>query len=169
MPSKYVKRIRKTVKDRFCEKFYESETGCWVWTGAQNTVGYGHFRINGKTEKAHRVAYQLFVSDIAELDNVDYRGTCVMHKCDNPLCVNPDHLVLGTHADNMTDKKNKCRVVTNPTRGETNYNALLSANDVIDLRMLRSYGVSLSLLAKEYGVSKGCISSLARNKTWKHI
>jgi len=87
---------------------YSPITGCWIWTRAQR-AGYGAVYVNGKKESAHRVAYRLYIGEIPV-------GLCVCHTCDNPLCVNPDHLFLGTHSDNMKDAYAKGRLIL-PTSG----------------------------------------------------
>lgn len=89
------------LKDRFLANIDKS-CDCWLWTGAKNKQGYGHLKIKGKTYRAHRVSYELFNGKIPP-------GFLVMHKCDNPLCVNPNHLKLGTHKDNTQDMMEKGR------------------------------------------------------------
>ena len=77
---------------------------CWEWIAFKNKDGYGLFGYNGKNQKAHRVSWQLHNGPIPD-------GLCVLHKCDNPSCVNPNHLFLGTNADNIKDRVNKNRTV----------------------------------------------------------
>lgn len=93
----------KTLLERFMDKVIpEPNTGCWLWDGNRNEKGYGLFKLKGKQTKAHRVSFELFCEEIPE-------NLHIMHKCDNPSCVNPDHLKSGTHQDNMKDKKDKKR------------------------------------------------------------
>lgn len=79
----------------------EPNTGCWLWVGHINRTGYGHMRVMGKTVMAHRLSYALLVKEPKKLH--------VLHKCDTPCCVNPDHLFLGTNQDNVNDKMSKGR------------------------------------------------------------
>lgn len=91
------------------------EPECWIWKGAtkgKESQKYGSFYFRGASWLAHRVAWVLTFGEIPELDSADYRGTCVLHRCDNPLCVNPGHLFLGTHQDNMDDKMQKSRDIS---------------------------------------------------------
>lgn len=88
---------------RFEEKFIPvPEAGCWIWTAATNSMGYGRMVFNGPARLAHRISYQLYRGPIPD-------GMCVCHKCDTPLCVNPDHLFLGTFSDNARDMVRKFR------------------------------------------------------------
>jgi hypothetical protein len=95
-------------KERFLQSFQESN-GCWNWTKAKNKAGYGFYTVRKagwkrrRTVLAHRYAYEAFIDVVP--DNM-----CVLHKCDNPSCVNPNHLFLGTQADNMQDRKAKGRM-----------------------------------------------------------
>ena len=169
MPSKYIPKPRKTLMQRFMAKVAKSETGCWLWTGFVGTSGYGAVRVNGKTERAHRIAYQLFVGQITEIAGADIRGTCVIHKCDNRVCVNPEHLLLGTHQDNMTDKASKGRVVSHPLLGEKHQNSKLTSDDIIDVRCLNSYGLKMQQIAESFGVTRATIHRVLDGTTWNHV
>ena len=91
------------MKERFINKVHKTDY-CWIWNGAiRGNSGYGSFNVNGKIESSHRISYKLFKGVIP-------MGICVLHRCDNRLCVNPDHLFLGTQGDNMKDMFNKGRM-----------------------------------------------------------
>ena len=101
---------RKTVKERLLNSIeIITESGCWIWLQHLNAYGYGAITVDKKVVGAHRVAYQEFIGSIPE-------SMCVCHECDIPACINPNHLFLGTHADNMKDKADKGRIsgIKNP-------------------------------------------------------
>ena len=129
-------------------------TGCWEWTASQNPDGYGQFKLNGRREKAHRVAHVLYIGEIP-------KGMCVLHRCDNPSCVNPEHLFLGTHADNVKDKVAKGRAA----KGEKNGRAKLTKEAVLHIRkrtmLQREY-------ARLYGVDQTTVSKIQLGKKWSH-
>jgi hypothetical protein len=87
---------------RFFSKVNKMPSGCWEWTGCRAPYGYGDFYVNGKTIRAHRYSYQVFVGPLK-------KGMFICHKCDNPPCVNPDHLFQGTHTENVRDSLKKGR------------------------------------------------------------
>ena len=154
---------------RFLSKINKIEKGCWIWQAAKDVNGYGCLAIEGKKERAHRVSYKLFIGNIKDIENSDYRGACVIHSCDNRACVNPSHLRIGTHQDNMNDKSIRKRFVSNPLLGEKHQNSKLKNNDISDIRVLKGYGLSPTQLAEIYGVTRSTIHSLLNFETWKHI
>lgn len=101
---KYNRRIAGlTLRERFLNKIQKVDSGCWEWSAALNTLGYGAIvDAIGTTKAAHRISYQIYIGDIPA-------RMCVCHKCDNPKCVSPFHLFLGTHSDNMRDRSAKGR------------------------------------------------------------
>lgn len=91
------------LQERFENKISKSQHyGCWMWTAHLSNRGYGQFWVEGKFQLAHRMSYRIYVGEIPS-------KMCVLHKCDTPACVNPDHLFLGTHKDNMDDRDAKGR------------------------------------------------------------
>ena len=143
-----------------------ADTDCWLWHGAMNPEGYGNFstqrsrHIHGKySVLAHRIIFASLNPD----KNID--GLCVCHTCDVRRCVNPQHLWLGTHADNNADRAAKGRNADQT--GEQNSRAKLTAEDVAEIRRRRqSTNILQQDLAKEYGVSPKMISKIIRNECW---
>ena len=131
------------------------ETGCWLWMGWRNQKGYGQVWVNGKSAGAHRVSWSLHNGPIPE-------GLCVCHTCDNPPCVNPAHLWVGTNAENHEDKVAKKR----HGYGETHSKAKLTERDVLDIRASRESDVAL---ARRYGVTHQAVASARSGEHWKHI
>jgi len=146
--------------DRFMDKVSpEPNSGCWLWTGCVNQDGYGQI-LSGRSPKgAHRVSYLLFRGEISQ-------GLHVCHKCDVPSCVNPEHLFLGTPADNAADKVRKGRQQRLSFKGEMNGCAKLTENDVRAIRSSNLKGIELS---KMYNVARGVISEIRSRKAWKHV
>ena len=141
-------------------------TGCWDWKGSKKR-GYGHTiigsRVDGtrKTIAAHRLSYETFVGPIAD-------GMEVCHKCDNPSCVNPEHLFLGTRQDNVDDRESKRR--NNPPKGSNNGRAKLSEADVMSARFERAEKrTSYQKLADRYGVSKKTMQNAIIGRTWNCV
>lgn len=133
---------------------------CIEWTGARIPEGYGQ-KWNPRTKKAelaHRLAWEKANGPIPA-------GMFVCHKCDNPPCVNPEHLFLGTPKDNMADK---CRKGRQP-RGETHPRAKLTERDVREIRRADGHGSSQRELARLYGVSPRSIQFIIQRRTWTHV
>jgi len=152
----------KTLLNRFValvDKGRDDE--CWIWTGARNADGYGHIQIDNFVEKAHRLSYRLFIGNIPD-------GMCICHRCDNPSCVNPSHLFLGTKLDNARDREAKNR--NTYLSGEKHKMAKLTSEQVESIRStpIVKHG-DKARIAMEYGVSQSCIGSILNRKTWKEI
>lgn len=154
---------RANVEPRFMDKIQpEPTSGCWLW-GSTMTKGYGQIRVGKKSVgtlrygSAHRVSYTLFRGPIPD-------GMQVCHRCDNPACVNPDHLFLGTPLANMQDKHDKGR--DRYARGEECTQAKLTANDV---RQIRSTDEPNRQLASRYNVSEATIRRARKGVSWKHV
>lgn len=137
---------------------------CWIWNGLKTKTGYGQMSIGGRKGKiwfTHRFSYQLAYGEIPE-------GAHVLHRCDNPSCVNPNHLFLGTHKDNMQDMVNKGRKAIK--YGEDTVHHKLTADKVISIReRFARGGISQSALAREMGVTQVAIQRIVTRRTWKHI
>ena len=142
---------------RFSERYQVSESGCWEWTGRKDgkrygLIGWPPFRF------AHRYAYATFVGEIPD-------DLCVLHRCDNPPCVNPDHLFLGTREDNIADMLAKGR----SAKGEQIPNSKLTAEQVTDIRRMGQFGQTPLHLAETYGVTREAVYAILSRKTWKHL
>lgn len=129
--------------------------GCWLWTGALSTKGYGSIRRDGRTRTASVLSYQMHRGEIPF-------GLCVLHRCDIPSCVNPEHLFLGTQKENVEDRDRKGRGAPG-LRGEMHPSAKLTAEDVAKIRSSAESSVALGRL---YGVSKTQILRIRKNITW---
>jgi len=143
------------LNERFLLHIRKTPT-CWIWTGTKITDGYGGFQVKGKQYLTHRFSYNLFIGQIPE-------GLCVLHTCDNRLCVNPNHLWLGTKKDNSRDRDSKNRQASGPRNGR----AKLSLKQVQEIRQkYRWYSYGQERLAKEYKVSRSAIEYILMGKTW---
>lgn len=148
-------------QERFNQKWTrDPSTGCHVWTACTDKDGYGLFKYEGSCRRSHRWIWEQEKGTIPE-------GLVVRHiTCSNPACVNAEHLVLGTHADNVRDRIED----GNTARGERSGRAKLSREDVCRIR--RCYEeeeTSYRKLAKGHGVSEGCIGRVIRRETWSHL
>ena len=134
---------------------------CWEWKAGKDTHGYGRF-LDKSTDTylgSHRMSWRIHFGDIPD-------GMCVCHKCDNPACVNPNHLFLGTHKDNMDDMVSKGRGAT----GEKQPTHKLKELEVFEIRRLYSTGkFTEKMLGKMFRVCFQSISFIVNRKTWTHI
>jgi len=150
-----------TLRERFWQKVEKrGPDECWEWLAYKSPRGYGYFGISGKTEKAHRVCFSLSYGSIPE-------GIYVLHHCDNPGCVNPSHLFLGTHADNMADMKNKGR--HHYCKGEAHPESKLTNGKVMWIREMLNMGIYQRVIGDFFGVTRSTISLISRGKKWTHI
>lgn len=147
-------------KQRFDECVSKGrDDDCWLWGRKPNSSGYGYIRVLGKKTLAHRLSYELHIGQIPD-------GMVVCHRCDTPLCVNPKHLFVGTHADNAADKVSKGR----QTIGAKNGRAKLSADMVCAIRTLVTrFGIKHSAISSSLGVSRSTVSMAVNGSNWGHI
>jgi len=160
------------------ERFWESVNktdGCWFWTRSVMHGGYGSFKVRSKTNiRAHRFSWELVNGPVAD-------GLWVLHKCDTPRCVRPDHLFLGTPKDNIADAVRKGRMasvrngrhnsIVRPDciqRGQKNAAARLTDKNVLEIRQL-VITVPSRTLARRFGVTQSMIRQIARRDAWKHL
>jgi hypothetical protein len=167
----YLRKIRKkniTEKSCFERSPFEqlhyyvkkSDNGCWIYTGGLNRKGYGSIVHNKKKYIAHRFSYEIYKQDFDS-------SLHVLHHCDNPICVNPDHLFQGTDLDNSIDKINKGRFVS--CLGSKNGMSKLTEKDVMQIKKFLAQKKSCSHISKMFGVTDVTISCIKHQKTWRHI
>lgn len=137
--------------------------GCWMWCGGIGDSGYGSFWRDGKNVSAHRASWEFANGPIPK--GVGFHGTCVLHRCDNRLCVNPDHLFLGTMADNSADMVAKGRA--SHVRGERHSQAKLTEQQVKHIRSAAD--VSSTDLARQFGVSPSLVWMIRKGLIWSHL
>lgn len=153
----------------------ESPSGCWEWQGADNGRGYGVIHLKNwewpqRAPAVHRIAYRLCVGPIPD-------GLCVLHRCDNPPCVRPDHLFLGTNEDNVADMVAKGRQARGEAvranhdhlRGEAVVTARLTAETVMEVRRAELGGEPQADIAARLGISTTQVSSIVRGESWSHL
>jgi hypothetical protein len=183
---------RKSLEERFWEKVdKKGSEECWEWKAGISGSGYGTFWLDGKSFRTNRVSYELFYGKIPP-------DMFICHHCDNPKCVNPTHLFLGTNSDNMMDAVKKGKLLggrgdrngshTHPERvargdkssarlhpesvprGESHHWARLDDDKVKEIRQLYANGtISQQRLAIKFGVTQSAIWAIVNKKTWRHI
>jgi hypothetical protein len=147
-----------SLEERFWGRVQKADgDACWTWAGSHTGTGYGKLRAHGRIELAHRVAWELTKGASAG-------DLCVCHRCDNPGCVRPDHMFLGTHADNMKDAVAKGR--KNESRGVDHY---ATALDEAAIRAIRASSESSRVIGPRFGVAASTVRSIRNRKSWQHV
>jgi hypothetical protein len=145
-----------SLEERFFNKVNKTED-CWLWAGRKNAQGYGRFDVGDGAVFSHRLVLHFEGLDVPS-------GMDVLHRCDTPACVNPEHLWLGTHVDNMQDMLHKGRHIT--FRGSAHKRALLTEQKVLEIRADKRNNAPV---AKEYGVSASLVGNIRARRCWKHV
>lgn len=146
---------------------------CWLWTGAILRKGYGGLSYRNKKYRVHRASWEVHHGPILG-------DLMVLHSCDTPACVNPAHLFLGTHQDNMDDMVAKERsprglrhgAYTHPERlprGEANKNSKWTANQILEMRRLHAAGMSQREIARKFGSGRNWVRQIVNGKAWRHL
>lgn len=140
---------------------------CWPWTRSRNKDGYGRFRLNGKTEQAHRVVWTLSNGSIPEL----FEGlpTQILHSCDNPPCCNPRHLFPGNRLTNMADSAAKGRSAGFTRKGELHPKVLIANFQAKEIKERHQKGETLNQIAEIYGISVSAVGRICSGKRWSHV
>lgn len=135
--------------------------GCWEWSGGKTHNGYGRFSLSPTREmRAHRFSWEITHGNIED-------GLVVCHTCDNPPCVRPDHLFVGTIKDNCEDRDKKGRGADRT--GSKHHMAKLSDRDIFEIRAMRNSGVPQSSIAKRFGIRQQHVSRISRGENWGHL
>jgi hypothetical protein len=147
-----------TDQERFWMRIVKVESGCWLFQGFKDAWGYGHFKGFGKRYQAHRYAFEITHGKRIPA------GKLVLHSCDNPPCVNPAHLRLGTNADNRNDSIARNRL----PRGESIHTAKLTREQVVEIRALEGKATQ-RVVADKYGVSQTAVAAIFKRRSWKFL
>jgi hypothetical protein len=145
---------------RFLSKLAEGPNGCINWNASLDTSGYGLFRVDKRLQKAHRYSFFRVNGPIPS-------GLCVCHKCDNRLCVNPEHLFLGTRLENNKDRDTKGRHI--PRYGTDVSTAKLTDLYVKQIRRMRAEGTSVKTIASLFGVHVTTVYRITKLQRWTHV
>ena len=152
----------RTLHERFWDGVIKNETGCWLWSFGKTGAGYGVIADKRKTVLVHRLSWEI------HNEKKIPKGIFVCHTCDIRACVRPDHLFLGTPAENMADKMKKGRA-KGARLGVAHANAKLDNNKVCEIRAALTEGIKQRSIALKYSVSPATIQDIKNNKCWRHI
>lgn len=146
--------------DRFNAKYQKDESGCWIWTASCAGKGYGQIKLPGTRRQiyAHRLSYLIHKGELPDAKHI-------CHTCDNPKCVNPDHLFVGTSQDNHDDMKAKGR----HTYGEKSATVKSTTKEVLQMKAMIKAGVPQTKIAALFGLHQTTISKINRAERWKHL
>ena len=156
---RHIGTLSPMLEERFWAKVHKTDNGCWLWT-ASNVRGYGQYRLNGKIRFAHRVSYAHHIGSIPD-------GHLVLHRCDTPACVNPDHLFTGTAQDNSDDKMSKGR--DKKVIGVAHHNAKMTPETVRLARRMARAGMAGRSIADAFGVASSTMNAMLKGETWQHV
>ncbi len=137
------------------------ENSCWLWKGARQPRGYGLILHLGTVQLANRIAWLLTYRELPALN--------VLHHCDNPPCVNPRHLFLGTHQDNALDRESKGRGGGKKFRGKLHYCVVLREQQIPKIRALLAVGTPYRKIGALFGVTYGAIAAIAARRAWHYV
>jgi len=165
-------------KETLFDYYERTPAGCWEWTRGRFRSGYGAAYVDGRQQVAHRVAYEIVKGPIPA-------GMYVCHRCDNPPCINPDHLWLGSHRENMHDAIRKGRSSKPPVHvggehwrlkyphmvehGEDNPNAIMTDEQVIQMRKDYVSGHPLDAICARYEINRSTMHDYTSGRSWKHL
>lgn len=152
--------------ESFHKKYQKVESGCWEWTAYVDEKGYGQLRV-GSTKNNTRKVMDAHIASYL-IHKGSRNGLHVCHTCDNRKCVNPEHLFLGTHADNMADMKAKGRAKGREQKGHLNANCKLKEQDVLEIFKLLPE-MNNKEIASLFGVAHSTISGIRLGKSWNHL
>ena len=147
-----------SIEDRLNKFHIKNHRGCWNWTGKKDRMGYGRCSFEGKKQFTHRISHKVFKGPVPD-------DLCVLHSCDNPACINPDHLRVGTQEDNAGDMLSRNRASV----GERHTASKLNNESVMKIVKLRNDGMTIADIARNFDVASTTVSSVLRGHTWSHL